>query len=446
MSQQLLFMGYRILHKVVPSFILLFFLLVSAAAYAEEQASFERSLTKGILALDRQEYGKAVEYFTAAVKAKPDDPSANLYLGIALNNSGNEREGEKFLKKALKLDPLSPQTNLELGILYYKKGLHAEARDFFETAKSNDTGTDIADLADEYIEDIDQEGMKVKDWALNFTAGGQYDSNVILDSGAGPLPEGISRKSDWRAILFVEGKFTPRLTDQITLGPTYSFYQSLQAELTDFNVQQHLPGVLFDIALGKNVLLKTSYFYEYTKVGNEEYISAHSISPVVSISEGRGFFTVLRYQYQKKDFKDSDMFPNNSERDGFNNLGGISQYVPLSRMCLMGLHYAYDYDSAAEKYWSYSGNAGHVDLRFNLGKSWNLDLYGQYYQKDYKAEYPGTSTKRTDKMATFYANLTKTFASRFDITAGWMYVNNNSNIDVFEYDRNIATLTLRVSL
>ncbi len=141
------------------------------------------------------------------------------------------------------------------------------------------------------------------------------------------------------------------------------------------------------------------------------------------------------------------MFPSNSERDGFNNLGGISQYIPLSRMCLLGLHYyAYDYDSAAEKYWSYRGNAGHVDLRFDLGQSWKLDLYGQYYRKDYKADYPGTSTTREDKMTTFYANLTKTFASRFDITAGWMYVNNNSNIDVFEYDRNIATLTLRVSL
>ena len=439
-------MNYYMLHKGIPSLLLLFFLVLSSAAYAEDKASFERSVTKGILALDQQEYEKAVEYFTAAVQEKPDDPSANLYLGVALNNSGNEQEGERFLKKALKLDPLSPQTNLELGILYYKKGFHAEARDFFETAKSNDPGTDIADLSEAYIKDIDQGGIKVKDWSLSLTAGGQYDSNVILDSGAGPLPEGISRKSDWRALIFFEGKFTPRLTDQITLGPTYSFYQSLQAELTDFNVQQHLPGFLFDISLSKNVLLKASYYYEYTRVGNEEYVSAHSISPVVTIAEGRGFFTVLRYQYQDKDFKDSDMFPNNSERDGFNNLGGISQYIPLTHVCLMGLHYTYDYDSAAEKFWSYSGNAGHVDLRFDFGKSWILDLYGQYYRKDYKADYPGTSTTREDKMTTFSLNLKKTLASRFDITAGWMYVNNNSNIDVFEYDRNIATLTLRVSL
>ncbi len=440
-------MNYHKLHNWIPSFLLLFFIIIiSSAAYAEEKATFERSMTKGTLALDQQEYEKAVAHFRSAVQEKPDNPSANLYLGISLNNSGNEQEGERFLKKALKLDPLSSQTNLELGILYYKKGFHVEARDFLEAAKNNAKGTDLADLAEAYIEDIDQEGINVKNWALSLTAGGQYDSNVILDSGAGPLPEGISRKSDWRGIIFIEGKFTPRLTDQITLGPTYSFYQSLQAELTDFNVQQHLPGFLFDISVSKHVLLNASYYYEYTKVGNEEYVSAHSISPVVTIAEGKGFFTVLRYRYQDKDFKDSDMFPNNSERDGLNNLAGISQYIPLTPLCLLGLHYTYDYDSAAEKYWSYRGNAGQVDLSFDLGKSWTLDLYGQYYRKDYKADYPGTSTTRTDKMTTCSSNLTKTFASRFDITAGWMYVNNSSNIDVFEYDRNIATLTLRVSL
>ena len=429
-------------------FALLFIFSSSVSVFAEDTALFERSITKGVLALDQQDYEKAVEYFRAAVHEKPDDPSANLYLGIALNNSGREREGENYLKNALKIDPISPQTNLELGILYYRKGLHTEARDFFQTVINNAKGTELANQAGDYIRDIDEEGegVKVKDWELSLTVGGQYDSNVILDSGSGPLPEGISRKSDWRGIVYVEGKFTPRITDHITLGPTYSFYQSFHTELNDFNVQQHLPGFLFDISLSKNVLLKASYNYEYTKVGNEEYLSAHIISPVVTIEEGKGFYTVLRYQYQDKDFKDSDMFPDNSERDGFNNLAGVTQYIPLTRACLLGIHYTYDYDSAAEKYWSYRGNAGHVDLRFDLGHGWMLDLYGQYYRKDYKEVYPGTSTARVDKTATFYSNLTKTLAKRFDITAGWMYVNNDSNIDVFGYDRNITTLTLRVSL
>jgi tetratricopeptide (TPR) repeat protein len=421
-------------------------LIFSSTVFAEETATFEFNITKGIVALDQQEYADAVKYFNAALKEKPNDPSANLYLGIALNNSGKEREGEKYLKKALRLDPLSPRANLELGILYYKRGLFDEARDFFETVRNVAKGTDLSDIAENYIRKIKEGKVTVKDWSLTFAAGGQYDTNVILDSGAGPLPEGISQKSDWRGVIFIEGKFTPRITDQITLGPTYSFYQSLQAELTDYNVQQHLPGFLIDISLSKNVILRTFYNYEYTKVGNKEYLSAHSISPNVILAEGRGFFTRLRYRYQDKDFKNSELFANNSERDGFNNLVGITQYIPLSRMCLLGLNYTYDYDSTDADYWTYRGNAGNLDLRFDFGEGWFFDLYGQYYRKDYKTDYPGYSTAREDKMMTFSTNLKKKFTSKFDITVGWMYVKNDSNIDIFEYNRNITTLLLRLSL
>ena len=78
-------MDYRKLHNWLPYFLFLFLLIISSAAYAEEKATFELSVTKGILALDKQEYEKAVAYFRAAVQEKPEDPSANLYLGIALN-------------------------------------------------------------------------------------------------------------------------------------------------------------------------------------------------------------------------------------------------------------------------------------------------------------------------------------------------------------------------
>jgi hypothetical protein len=432
----------------ITTLLLILSLIISSTAFSEETATFELNITKGILSLDQQKYTEATQYLRAALKEKPDDPSANLYLGIALCNSGNEQEGEKLLKKALKLEPSSPRTNLELGILYYKRGIYSEAKDFFETVRNVAKGTDLSDIAEDYIRKIKERKIKVtvKDWSLTFTGGIQYDSNVVLDSGVGPLPEGITRKSDWRGIIFIEGKFTPRLTDKITLGPTYSFYQSLQTELDDFNVQQHLPGFLLNISLDKNVMLKTSYTYEYTTVGNDEYLSAHSISPTVTVAEGRGFFTALRYRYQNKDFRDSDLFPNNSERDGFNHLAGITQYIPLTRIGILGIGYTYDHDSTDKDYWSYNGHAGDINVRLDMGESWFLDLYGQYYQKDYKADYPGTFTTREDKMITFSTNLTKTFASKFDITVGWMYVNNDSNINIFEYDRNITTLTLRVSL
>lgn len=432
----------------ITSLFLILSLIISSTAFAEETAKFDLHITKGTLALDRKDYNSAIKDFKSALKEKPEDPSANLYLGIALCNSGNEQEGEKLLKKALKLDPLSPRANLELGILYYKRGIYDEAKDFFEAVKNLSPGTDLSDMAKNYIREIERkERGKIteKNWAFSLTGGLQYDSNVVLEPSDGTLPQGISRKSDWRGIIYLDAKYTPALTDNFTIGPTYSFYQSLHKELDDFNVQQYLPGLMLNYTINKNLTLRAQYTYEWTSVGGEHYLSSHAIFPTVTIAEGGGFFTSLNYRYQDKDFKNTTLFVNNTERNGSNNLIGITQYILISRATL-SLGYSHDVDTTDTNYWSYKGNSGNLDLRFDFGEKWVLDLSGKYYQKDYKAEYPGTTEKRKDKTMTYSANLTKTLGSNFDITAGWLYEKNDSNTDIFEYKRDILTFLMRVHL
>lgn len=396
---------------IAPFLLILSLIISSSTAFAEEPAAFDLHITKGILALDRKDYTRAIEDINAALNEKPDDPSANLYLGIALCNSGNEKEGEKLLKKALKLDPLSPRANLELGILYYKRGIYDEAKDFFETVKTLSPGTDLSDMAKDYIRETERKEkrgkMTEKNWAFSLTGGLQYDSNVILEPSDGTLPQGISRKSDWRGIIYLDAKYTPAIAENFSIGPTYSFYQSLHKELDDFNVQQYLPGLMLNYTISKNLTLRAQYTYEWTSVGGEHYLSSHAISPTVTIAEGKGFFTSLNYRYQDKDFKNTTLFVNNTERNGSNNLIGITQYICISRATL-SLGYSHDVDTTDTNYWSYKGNSGNLDLRFDLGEKWVLDLSGKYYQKDYKAEYPGTTEKRKDKTMTYSANLTKT--------------------------------------
>ncbi len=426
--------------------LLVLFIVFSSTAFAGETASFELHLTKGILAIDQKEYIKAIEVLKTALKQKPDDLSANLYLGIALCSSGNEQEGEKLLKKALKLEPLSLRANFEMGTLYYKRGIYDEARDYFETVRRHTPGTDLSDSAEYYISEIEKKKVKVKNWAVSISAGMQYDSNVILEPSDGTLPEGISGKSDWRGFTYIDGKFTPSVTDNLTVGMTYSFYQSIHRELYDFNVQQHLPGIVLNYSASKYLFFRLLYFFEYTNVGKEDYLFAHTISPAITIAEGKGFFTNFQYKFQEKDFKNTPVFLTNSERDGSNNLVGITQYIPIDNVVTASLGYTYDNDSADKNYWSYRGNSGELGVRVDFGKGWNLDLSGIYYRKDYKAEYPDTDEKRKDTTKTCITNLTKSFDSKVDITAGWLYEKNSSNIDIYDYKREIVTFMLRVHL
>jgi tetratricopeptide (TPR) repeat protein len=426
-------------------------LLFSVPVFAGDTARFEGHLTKGVLSLDQKEYQKAADSFKAALEVKPDDPSATLYLGVALSKSGNEKEAETFLKKAVSLDPQSPRANFELGVLYYQKGNYHEAKDFFETTKALSPKGELSGPADAYIAEIEKSEREAKkegqkNWALGLSVGEQYDSNVILEPSDGALPEGISGKSDWRTVFYLDGRYSPLMKDNFSIDLTYSFYQSLQSKLDDFNVQQHLPGILISYAVMKDVLLRLDYTFEFTTVDYETYLLSHSIQPVITIAEGKGFFTNLRYRFQQKDFRDTNLFETNSQRDGENHLFGITQYIQLHKAVLASIGYAYDRDLAEKDYWRYNGNAGEAYLRFDFGRGWTGDLWGQYYSKNYKGEFPGTERKRRDTTRTFTANLTKSLHPKISITAGYLYERNSSNISFFEYDRDIVTLMVRVQL
>lgn len=417
----------------------------SSEAKAGEAGQYERHLTKGILFLDQKEYPKATEELEAAIKDKPEDPLANLYLGVAYCNTGKEQEGEALLKKALKLDPGSARANYELGLYYYRRGLNEEARDFFESVQGAGPG-ELSELAGRHIKEIDSRKPKVRNWEASITTGIQYDSNVVLEPTGGPVQGGITNKTDWRAIVYLEGKYAFKVRENLSIVPTYTFYQSMQRVLDDFNVQQHLPGVYIDFNPIKNINLRTYYTFEYTTVDYRTYIISHSIQPVMTISEGKGYYTQLRYRYQWRNFNDTKLFPTNTERNGFNSLLGVTQYIPLHRAVLLSLGYAYDKDMTEEDYWHYNGNAGEVGVRADFGRGWTADFTGLYYCKGYKGRDPATEKRRRDITHTYSTNLTKRINTHWDITAGWMYEVNDSNIKVFDYERQIVSLMVRFRL
>jgi hypothetical protein len=260
------------------------------------------------------------------------------------------------------------------------------------------------------------------------------------------VAEGITNKTDWRAIVYLEGRYAFQIRENLSIVPTYSFYQSMQRVVDDFNVQQHLPGFYIDYNPLKNINLRAYYTFEYTTVDYNTYLLAHSIQPVMTISEGKGYYTQLRYRYQWRNFRDMKLFPTNTERNGFNTMLGVTQYMPLHSAVLLSLGYAYDKDMTEEDYWHYNGNAGEVGVRADFGRGWTADFTGFYYCKGYKGEYPATDKRRRDITHTYSTNLTKTINTHWDVTAGWMYELNDSNIKVFDYDRQIVSLMVRYKL
>jgi hypothetical protein len=152
-----------------------------------------------------------------------------------------------------------------------------------------------------------------------------------------------------------------------------------------------------------------------------------------------GFSSDIYYSYRWTNFIDGDLFKDNSDRTGSNNLVGVTQHLFSGNIIEARLGYAYDKDSTRKDFWAYDGNKGFAGLTIKPVRTLSADLYGEYYDKKYNGISPMSGTARQDKVKTYSLTLTKVLSDTFSVVLGQFYVRNSSNIDVFDYKRAITS-------
>ncbi|MBI5195765.1 MAG: tetratricopeptide repeat protein [Nitrospirae bacterium] len=431
--------------RIVTLWILLFILTAYFPSYAAK-STYDLHIAKGISYVETNDYKNAIDEFKTALSEKPDDPIATLYLGIALSRAGNS-EAETTLKKALALNPGEPRTNLELGIYYFSKGVYDEAKDYFENTLQIAPNTEFSSKSADFLRLIKERSV-VKPWTVNISAGGQYDSNVILNPDDSSVPGGISRRADWKAIVYLRGKYNLITRDKAESSVGYSLYQSLHSSLNEYDITQHLLELKGSYNISPLLTLKGGYAYEYVLVGGDRYDYANSISPSLVISEGGGYTTVIDYRYRDARYQDAVLFASNSDRTGTNNLFGITQNIPIQANLLARVSYSHDEERTRLNYWNYRGNKGSAGLRFNIpGKILEntlMELTGEYYSKYYEGKNPTLGIDREDNTYTGSVSATKQLLQNYSLTLSYLYTSNDSNTESYNYKRQITSAFLNL--
>ena len=376
-----------------------------------------------------------------AVSEAPDDPEANLYLGMALNGLA-DKEAETYLKRSLMQTPDNPATNYELGLVYYQKNIYVEAADYFENTQLLAPGSEYARKAQEYIRKMNTKG-KEKRWEVSILAGLQYDNNVILN-GDSTLPTGYSGQSDWSGVINLKGQYSFFRTDEIDITGGYSLYQSLHNKLDNFNVMQNLFGLSCSYTISPKIKIDTFYSFEYTLVGGDQYDYAHNIGPSLVLKSGHWGTTSIDYRYNNTTFKNSAQFSTNSDRNGDNHLVSLTHILPLGQAVAVWGSYAHDENLARTRNWNYSGDKWQAGVRAVFPFRLRGDLYGEYYQKSYGGTDPSFGTTRDDKQYSVSASLTKNITETISLVLNELYTRNRSNIKTYEYERSITGLFVNV--
>ena len=427
--------------RYVTLLIFSLFLAVITAAWGSEIPA-GRDLSEGKALIKSGNYAEAATILRKAVSEAPDDPEANLYLGMALNGLA-DKEAATYLKRSLLMEPENPATNFEMGMVYYLKNVYAEAADFFENTQLLAPGSDYAQKAQKMLQIMAEKG-KGKRWNLSLLTGMQYDSNVIVNGNSTPLPSGISGKSDWSGVINLKGDYSFYRTDAFDFRGGYSLYQNLHTKLDAFNVTQNLLALSCSWTISPKINLNAYYSFEYLLVDGDRYDYAHNIGPSLVLKFGDWGTTSIDYRFNNTTFKNSNMFSNNSDRNGDNHLVSLTHIFPLTKTVAVWAIYAHDENLTSTRYWSYSGDRWLAGVRAVLPFSLKGDLCGDYYQTSYGGIYPGFDKIRDDKQYSVSASLTRSITENISLVLNEVYTRNQSNIKTFEYERSITGLFMNV--
>jgi tetratricopeptide (TPR) repeat protein len=438
-------------------------------------ARYYEGITQGRLG----NYQSAVTDLRSVMENKPDLTQGALELGIALVETGNVHEAVGWLTKAQQVPTLeadasfylgiaqlrgddldAARTNFErakqrnpdltlaaryyLGVVEYRAGNYAEARKHFDWVIETSPDSAVAQQSNAFLAKL-QEGPipTVRSYQLYGSVGFAYDSNLQLVPSNGTIDSaiGVTRKADGRAELLAGGWYAPYRTDRMELSLGYSFYQSLQFDLTQFNLQDHRPEALFTMRAGPaqfNLLGR----YDFYLLQTDSFLSQATALPWVNVDEGMFGRSEVYYRMTYRDFLEN---PYNGFLDGFTQNPGIQQFVYLGqpdRFVSMGYQFGYFGPINAQ-----STRFGFKASQVNAGVGWAFpfDMTGEvayfFTQRIYR---PEPSNGRRDDEHQVAVAIDKYFANYFVVTLGYLGVINNSNQEVFQYDRNIVSLTFGV--
>lgn len=386
---------------------------------------------------------EAMKYIEIAENEKIKEAQTAFLKGLILLKEGDNLEAVTAFEKAKQLDSsVSQAADYQIGIAYLKEKKFKEAKQVFKDVMVLDPNSSLADFSNQYVEAIKRKEEVEKPFRLTVGAAGEYDSNVVLKPSDASVAANITDQADWREVYTAVAEYRQKITDRFTLSPQYSLYRAHQNNIGILNVTSHtftlIPNYNFD--KGSTGL---PVGYNYTDVGESKYLTTLSATPLVNYLFGNTNMAQLMFKYQKNDFSRSPVIPDENRNSNY-YAGGLGLYHFFSEnKGFFGLHYELNKDDTKGINWQYLGNKFDVTVLYPFMKKFRASLAGQVFLQDFDHTNSVFNIKRNDKVYTASAMLAYNFWKEAELQFRYTYVKDNSNITVYDYDRNIYSLGLQ---
>jgi Tfp pilus assembly protein PilF len=402
----------------------------------------QAQLEMGVALVEAEQFAEAVPYLERAQQELPDQAArAALFLGLAHLRQGQPEAARSDFERAAADPELLSTARYYQGVLDYLARHWSAAQAHFEHVVAAKPGTEIAVESQRFLERL--EARRAPPYQLYATAGLEYDSNVALVpiDDAAQVRQGVSDEADGRIIIGAGGVYVPWHNDWAQLSVGYDFFQSLQFDLTKFNLQDHRPSVQL---AGQRGAFRFGTFarYDLYLLGSRKFLQQGTGVPFVSYDEGDIGRTELFLRVRRRDFLRS---PYSGALDSWNYGPGLRQVLNLgTRQRSVWLGYRFDREDTlphgGDAAFAYDGHELGVGLTWILGEPYRADITYAFRYEDYASASGGRDDYVHLPIAAFRWDINQ----HWGVTLAYLGTFNDSNKSDFEYDRHIASCSVMV--
>ncbi len=383
-----------------------------------------------------RQFGPASELYVEVVAEDASNVLAAYNAGISLYREARYREAIDYLERAA-AGSASVRDNAVYyaGVCYQRLGMLDEAIDKLEYVRDRAASASLRASAENALWAIKAQAREEQRLRLLAKLSFGYDDNVRL---APDIADGLGAgQGDYFFAGSLSGSYDLLRAGGFTLGAGYNHYQTAYTDLDEYDLVSATPN-LYARYRARPFTFGLRYLPSFYWLDKDRYLTRHEVRPSVQWRLRKNLVTAATYAYQDEDYDQDDGRDGQAHLGSLDlayNFGGRKNYLRVG-----GEFKDKSADAPDQEYEQWTARVG-VSLGLPLGLG--LGLKGRYYSKKYQAADPVFGFRRSDDYWEGAVSVEhRFFADWLGVVGEFTYVDNDSNIVVYDYVRRIGTLSL----
>jgi tetratricopeptide (TPR) repeat protein len=413
----------------------------------------------GLAYFAQQQYDKAQPLLEEVFASNPAQDSLGYYVGFMRYRNKNYRGAVNAFRAGRSSDPEIQQlsrfyTGLALAVL----GLPAQATAEVEQAMSLAPTSALTGPAERLRDTLIAQRQKERRFTAEVRFGVYYDDNVTVEPNPTPREHeplvGILRHPKSRT----SGELAGVRADYVwyrdenwdaTIG--YSFFMTYNNDLPSFNVMDHLGslGVVYKTAFGTiPAQFGVNYSFDALWLDQERFVDRHTGSVIAAVAGDEMNLTQAFFRIQDKDFANGS--PKEEDRDGQNFMIGVLHLWRFAQdKHLIKVGFQQDWEYTDGRHYTYQGQRLQAGAQYTLPwwavrAKWDFDVHFRQYTSKHQF-LPTTNPdrlQRRDQEVNNIVRLELPLPHSLTLAGEYQVTHNRSNLQVFDYTRNVLSLIL----